>query len=87
MFSEEQLAQLAAPLEESRVSQKQGMSYLEAWDCIDRANKVFGFDGWSYTDRTAWRSRGLAVSATVQVNAGGVARVDVGFSPYEHQGR
>ena len=82
MLSEEQLAHLAAPLEESRVSHKQGMSYLEAWDCIDRANRIFGYGGWSHTIERLEESR-FGWFATVRVEAAGVVRSDVGFSPYE----
>jgi DNA recombination protein Rad52 len=42
--------QLDAPLDESRVhSPPQGKfgDYLEGWDVIATANRIFGFDGWS----------------------------------------
>ena len=52
MFTEEQLKNLEAPLDGKRVKRReQGnitLSYLEGYDIIDHANKVFGFDGWSY---------------------------------------
>ena len=52
MFTEEQLKKLEAPLDGKRVKRReQGnitLSYLEGYDIIDHANKVFGFDGWSY---------------------------------------
>jgi len=52
MFSKEQIEQLKAPLDGKRVKRReQGniiLSYLEGYDIIDRANEVFGFDGWSY---------------------------------------
>ena len=52
MFTEEQLKNLKAPLDGKRVKRReQGnitLSYLEGYDIIDHANKVFGFDGWSY---------------------------------------
>ena len=50
MFSDQQLNQLRAPLEKSRIKPppkgKFG-DYVEAWDCIRVANDIFGFDGWS----------------------------------------
>ena len=52
MFTEEQLKQLQSPLDGKRVKRReQGnitLSYLEGYDIIDRANEIFGFDGWSY---------------------------------------
>lgn len=51
-FSAEKNKLLAAPLDSARVKEREGggnkkLSYLETWDVVDRANKVFGFDGWS----------------------------------------
>lgn len=51
-FSPETNKLLSAPLDASRVQEREGggnrmLSYLATWDVIDRANKVFGFDGWS----------------------------------------
>ena len=49
-FSPEQLAALAAPLDRANVRQReQGrsrVSYLEGWQVISEANRIFGFDGW-----------------------------------------
>jgi hypothetical protein len=49
-FSPEQLAALAAPLDRDKVRQReQGrsrVSYLEGWQVIAEANRIFGFDGW-----------------------------------------
>jgi DNA recombination protein Rad52 len=49
-FSTEQLAALAAPLDRANVRQReQGrsrVSYLEGWQVIAEANRIFGFDGW-----------------------------------------
>jgi recombination DNA repair RAD52 pathway protein len=52
MFTPEQEAALAAPLDGARIKQRQGpnnrsLSYLETWDVIATANAVFGFAGWS----------------------------------------
>ena len=50
LFSSEQLAALAAPLDRAKVRQReQGrskVSYLEGWQVIAEANRIFGFDGW-----------------------------------------
>lgn len=49
MFSDQQLSQLRAALDQKRVKPpakgKYG-EYIQAWDVIDHANKIFGFDGW-----------------------------------------
>jgi DNA recombination protein Rad52 len=49
-FSSEQLAALSAPLDRANVRQReQGRSkvhYLEGWQVIAEANRIFGFDGW-----------------------------------------
>jgi len=52
MFNKEQLKHLQSPLNGQRVKRReQGnmtLNYLEGYDIIDRANEIFGFDGWSY---------------------------------------
>ena len=49
-LSKEQISALAAPLDRSKVQQReQGrsrVSYLEGWQLIAEANRIFGFDGW-----------------------------------------
>lgn len=49
-FTEQQIADLAAPLARAAVkSRKQAgreVSYLEGWHVIAEANRIFGFDGW-----------------------------------------
>jgi DNA recombination protein Rad52 len=49
-FSERQVAALSAPLDRASVRQReQGrsrVSYLEGWQVIAEANRIFGFDGW-----------------------------------------
>jgi DNA recombination protein Rad52 len=49
-FSERQVAALSAPLNRANVRQReQGrsrVSYLEGWQVIAEANRIFGFDGW-----------------------------------------
>jgi recombination DNA repair RAD52 pathway protein len=51
MFTEEQLKALQAPLDRGLVKQRQGanrqtLSYLEAWQAIDEANRLFQYN-WS----------------------------------------
>ena len=49
-FSTRQIALLTAPLDRANVRQReQGrsrVSYLEGWQVIAEANRIFGFDGW-----------------------------------------
>jgi hypothetical protein len=49
-FSPEQIAALSAPLDRAKVKQReQGrgtVSYIEGWQVIAEANRIFGFDGW-----------------------------------------
>ncbi|MGB1021854.1 MAG: RAD52 family DNA repair protein [Synechococcus sp.] len=49
-FSPEQLAALSAPLDRANVRQRQQgrsrVSYLEGWQVVAEANRIFGFDGW-----------------------------------------
>ena len=52
MFTDQQEKELAAPLKGEHVKQrpganKQSLSYLEAWQLIETANRIFGFAGWS----------------------------------------
>ena len=67
-------------------------SYLEGWFCIQEANRIFGFGGWSYTildcrvvqekPREIGRDKkpgfGVTYVATVRVTVGDVIREDVG---------
>jgi DNA recombination protein Rad52 len=50
LFSPEQIAALSAPLDRAKVRQReQGrakVSYLEGWQAIAEANRIFGFGGW-----------------------------------------
>lgn len=53
-----QYQQLLRPLNESRVSSRDGMggrklAYLEAWDVKAHLIRIFGFGGWNWTVNTA----------------------------------
>jgi DNA recombination protein Rad52 len=94
-FSPEQLAALSAPLDRANVRQReQGRSkvhYLEGWQVIAEANRIFGFDGWqrqtiavrcvAQAERTIGREQkpgwGVTYTARVRVTvtAGGLAPV------------
>ncbi len=49
-FSPEQIAALAAPLDRAHVHSHsqagRSLSYVEGWQVIAEANRIFGFDGW-----------------------------------------
>jgi DNA recombination protein Rad52 len=49
-FSTEQITALAAPLDRAKVRQREqgrsSVSYLEGWQVIAEANRIFGFGGW-----------------------------------------
>jgi len=50
VFSPEQIAALAAPLDRAKVQTRsqagRSLAYLEGWQAIAEANRIFGFDGW-----------------------------------------
>lgn len=52
IFNEEQVRMLEEKLNSSYVSKRKqsgvSLSYLEGYHVIDEANRIFGFDGWSY---------------------------------------
>jgi DNA recombination protein Rad52 len=49
-FSPEQIAALSAPLDRAKVQTRsqagRSLAYLEGWQAIAEANRIFGFDGW-----------------------------------------
>ena len=85
-FTAEQLAQMQAPLDGARVEHRrqagQQLSYIEAWDAMATANRIWGFDGWNYTlDRLEQQGDVWLAIVTVRVHAGDrvVTRQDVGI--------
>lgn len=85
MFSPDQIEQLRANVDPSRVKQRrQGgrpISYLEGYDVIEAANEIFGFDGWSYAVQDVQFVRMHDVGfyqAIVKVRVMDVERTDVG---------
>jgi len=63
--------------------------YLEGWHVVNEANRIFGFDGWSYRVVHLAQCGEVLVNANgnhavsflgrVEVTAGGVTREDVGY--------
>lgn len=84
-------AELAKPLDPTRIRQRESgrgaVPYLEAFDVINAANRIFGFDGWSYRigecRPTTTAQGALMYVATCTVEALGVSRTDVGFGIVE----
>lgn len=89
-------AELTKPLDSSKVKKPTGQfgpkgDYLEGWHVINEANRIFGFDGWSYIidltrddlregidskNKPQWQA---AYTCVCTVNVAGVVRQDVGF--------
>jgi len=51
MFTDQQKAALAAPLNGQHVKRRsqsgRSLAYIEGWKAIEEANRIFGFDGWT----------------------------------------
>lgn len=95
-FTPEQQKLLEQPLDPKHVTKPSGKfgpkgDYLEAWHVINEANRIFGFDGWSYSieltkdalekvkkqDGSAqWQA---AYTCVCSVTVGDAFRKDVGF--------
>lgn len=92
----EQIQKLEAPLDPACVKKGGGNfgpkgDYLKGWHVINELNRVFGFDGWSYTvdltrdalnegtdskGNAQWQA---AYTCVCTLTAAGVTRQDVGF--------
>ena len=52
VFSPEQITALSAPLDRAKVQTRsqagRSLAYLEGWQVIAEANRIFGFDGWQW---------------------------------------
>lgn len=89
----EQTKMLQAPLDPKHVVKPSGSfgpkgDYLEGWHVINEMNRVFGFDGWSYTidlirdavekveGKDQWQA---AYTCICTLTVGAVTRQDVGF--------
>jgi DNA recombination protein Rad52 len=87
-FSPEQITALSAPLDRAKVRQREqgrsSVSYLEGWQVISEANRIFGFDGWqretvalrcvNQSERTIGREQkpgwGVTYTARVRITVG-----------------
>lgn len=65
-FTEEQLAELRAPLAREHIKQREQagrkFSYIEGWHVIAEANRIFGFDAW---DRETVEIKCVAENPTI----------------------
>lgn len=95
-FSPDQVGMLQAKLNPENVKPPKQYGpkgdYIEGWHAIAEANRIFGFDGWSYdiiscecvhqAVRPIGRDKkdgfGVTYIARISVSCGGVQRVDVG---------
>jgi len=96
-FTGEQSALLNGKLDPKNVKKPSGSfgpkgDYIEGWHAIAEANRIFGFDGWSYeapdvkcvsqAERKIGRDQkdgwGVTYTAKVRVDVGGVVREDFG---------
>ena len=89
----EQTKMLQAPLDPKHVVKPSGSfgpkgDYLEGWHVINELNRVFGFDGWSYTinlsrdalERVEGKEQWAAAYTCIcTLTVGEVTRQDVGF--------
>jgi hypothetical protein len=98
MLTDEQKAMLVSALDESRVKQvpKGGRTadYLETYDIIDAANRIFGYDGWSFelidvspihAATKDGEGRGVLFMAKGRLTIGPTVRVDVGTNDVSYQ--
>jgi DNA repair and recombination protein RAD52 len=89
-FTEIQISELEKKLDPRHVKPppkgKYG-EYIEGWHAIAEANRIFGFDGWSYQVKSLTETNSIenmpgkwaiGYLAVVSVTAGGVTREDVG---------
>lgn len=96
MITDAQKKALEAPLDPKHVKKPSGSfgpkgDYLEGWHVINELNRIFGFDGWSYTidlsrdaltegvdskNNPQWQA---AYTCVCTLRIGEVTRQDVGF--------
>jgi len=91
-FTPEQTAMMNAPLDPSVVVKPSGQygpkgDYIEGWHAINEANRIFGFDGWSYATELqkvceSTNEKGnieISYICKCTVEALGVKRQDIGY--------
>lgn len=91
-FTPEQTKMLNAKLDPKHVIKPTGQygpkgDYLEGWHVINEANRIFGFDGWSYTHELKQVSKETNAKGNIEigyicnctVTVGDIIRQDVGY--------
>ena len=91
-FTPEQNAELDAPLLSDKVKKRKQagfeLSYIEGWQAISEANRIFGFDGWNRETvlleqcgepREVNDKARVAYLAKVRVTVGDVVREGIGY--------
>lgn len=91
-FDQKQIEAMNAPLDPKNVQKPSGSygpkgDYLFAWHVINEANRIFGFDGWSYTHELKQVSKftnqkdniEVGYICTCTVTVGNVTRQDIGY--------
>lgn len=91
-FTPEQNAELDAPLSSHKVKKRKQagfeLSYIEGWQAISEANRIFGFDGWNRETvlleqcgepREVNDKARVAYLAKVRVTVGDVVREGIGY--------
>ena len=88
----EQIKMLQAPLDPSVVVKPSGQfgpkgDYIEGWHAINEANRIFGFDAWSYTTELQKVCQTTNEKGNIEIGyickctlrVGGVERQDIGY--------
>lgn len=91
-FSKETTDALSKPLDPKHVTKPTGKfgpkgDYLEGWYVINEANRIFGFDGWSYTHSLQKVHEGKNEKGNIEigyickctVTIGDITREDIGY--------
>jgi DNA recombination protein Rad52 len=90
-FTTEQIAMMQAPLDKKHVIKGGGNGpkgdYIYGWHAINEANRIFGFDGWSYKTElqkvsefvNANSNHEIGYICKCTIEAGGVTRQDIGY--------
>ena len=88
-------AELQKPLDTKHVQpppQGKFGEYVHAWHVINEANRIFGFNGWSYsldtlvkTNQSDDGKHHVGYAATVTLTVGEVQRTDVGHGQGHHK--
>jgi len=89
-LTEEQIAELKKPLDESRIERRKAkfgtVEYLPTWDIINRANEIFGYGGWQREIKRLEKVYEEEIDGTYTVGYLCESRVTVGEIVHEDVG-